>query len=113
MGKAYKRPVSTNTTPLKATHLEPGDCISCDQLESNTPGKVAILKGKPSKDFYHACTFFINYALNKVHITLNYSTGADEAVTLKHCFECLAAEHGIRICMYHGDNGVFVSFPFK
>jgi hypothetical protein len=112
MGKAHKRHVSTNTSPLKATHIQPGDCISCDQLESNAPGRIAILKGKPSKKFYHACTFFIDHASNKVHISLHQSTGADEAVLTKHHFEKLAAEHGIYLHKYHGDNGVFATHIF-
>jgi hypothetical protein len=57
LGKAHKRPIPTDNTPLKASHLHAGDCVSCDQLESNAPGWVATLKGKPSKDSYHACTF--------------------------------------------------------
>jgi transposase InsO family protein len=56
---------------LKATHLHPGDCISTDQLESNAPGGIPVLKGRPSKEFYHACTFFTDHASNKVHITLH------------------------------------------
>jgi hypothetical protein len=44
LGKAHKRPVSTGSTPLKATHLHPGDCISTDQLESNAPGRIPVLK---------------------------------------------------------------------
>jgi len=113
LGKAHKRPISVDTTPLKATHLRAGDCVSCDQLESNTPGRVATLKGKPSKDSYHACTFFIDHASNKVHITLNYSTGAAEATHAKHRFEKLASEHNISIRKYHGDNGVFATQQFK
>ncbi len=31
-------PISTTSTPLKATHVHPGDCASCDQLESYAPG---------------------------------------------------------------------------
>jgi len=114
LGKAHKRPISSDTTPLKATHMIPGDCIACDQLESNVPGKIAVLKGKPSKDAYHACTFFIDHASNKVNISLNFSTGAEEAVQAKRrLFECLAAENGVSVRKYHGDNGVFASTLFK
>jgi len=113
LGKAHKRPIPTDNTPLKASHLHAGDCVSCDQLESNAPGWVATLKGKPSKDSYHACTFFIDHASNKVHIMLNYSTGTAEATHAKHRFEKVAAVHNISICKYHGDNGVFATQQFK
>jgi hypothetical protein len=62
-------------------HLQPGDCVSSDQLESNAPGRVAVWKGKIPKSFYHTCTFFVDHASSKVHITLHYSTGAEEAVS--------------------------------
>jgi hypothetical protein len=113
LGKAHKRPVSSDTTPLKATHLHPGDCVACNQLESNVPGKLAVLKGKPSKDAYHACTFFIDHASNKVNISLHFSTGAEEAVQAKRRFEKLATDHGISIQKYHGDNGIFATTLFK
>jgi hypothetical protein len=113
MGKARQRPISSVGTPLKATHLQPGDCVSSDQLESNSPGRIAVSKGKVSTNFYHACTFFIDHASNKVHITMSHSTGADEAVQAKHCFERLAAEHNVQIKHYHSDNGVYASQAFK
>jgi hypothetical protein len=51
--------------------------------------------------------------LNKVHISFHHSTSADEAVFAKHRFERLAAEHGIHIHKYYGDNGVFATNQFK
>jgi len=113
IGKAHQRTISTNGTPLKAEHLRPGDCISSDQLESNAPGRIAVWKGKISTTFYHACTFFIDHASNKVHITLNYSTGAEEAVSAKRRFEQMAAEHNVQIKRYHADNGIYASKIFK
>jgi len=98
---------------LKATHLHPGDCISTDQLESNAPGRIPVLKGHPSKDFYHACTFFTDHTSNKIHITLHRSTGTDEALAAKHRFEKLADEYNVKIKEYHGDNGVYATYQFK
>jgi hypothetical protein len=82
-------------------------------LESNAPGRLATLKGKPSKNSYHACTFFIDHASNKVHIMLYYSTGANEAVHAKRHFENVATEHSVSIHKYHGDNGGFATHQFK
>jgi hypothetical protein len=112
-GKSIQRSVPSDGTPIKADHLKPGDCISTDQLESNSPGRVAVWKGTPSKRYYHACTFFTDHASNKVHITLNYSTGAEEAVASKHRFERMATENGISIKKYRGDNGVYATYLFK
>jgi hypothetical protein len=44
-GKQHHRPISSASTgPLDASHLQPGDCISCDQLESTSPGLIPTLK---------------------------------------------------------------------
>jgi hypothetical protein len=66
-----------------------------------------------STTFYHACTFFIDHTSNKVHITLNYSTGAEEAVISKHLFERMAAVPNVQIKKYHADNGVYALRVFK
>ena len=114
IGKASQRTISNIGMPLKkATHLKPGDCVSLDQMESNAPGRVAVWKGKLSTSFYHACTFFVDHASNKVQITLNYSTGAEEAVLSKRRFEQMAAEHNVQIKKYHADNGIYASKVFK
>ncbi len=113
IGKPRQRSISTTGTPLKAAHLKPGDCVSSDQLESNAPGRVAVWKGNISTSFYQACTFFIDHASNKVHITLNFSTGAEEAVESKRRFERMASDYNVQIKKYHADNGVYASKVFK
>jgi len=113
LGKAQKRPVTTESTPLKAMHLHPGDCVSTDQLESNTPGKIPVLKGRPSTSSYHACTFFTDHTSNKVHISLHHSTGAEEALEAKRRFEQIADESNVKIKAYHCDNGVYATSLFK
>jgi hypothetical protein len=112
-GKAHQRAKSKTGTPLKTNHLKPGDCISCDQLQSNTPGKIPVWKGSPSKDSYGAASFFVDHASDFVNISLHHSTGAMEAVTAKHRFEKLAADFGVKISKYHGDNGVYATKLFK
>ena len=55
----------------------------------------------------------MDHASNKVHISLNYSTGAEEAVASKHCFEKMASEHNLHIKKYHAYNGIYASKIFK
>ena len=112
-GKASQRPARKDGSPLKAGHLKPGDCVSCDQLQSNTPGRIPVWKGEPSKLSYGAASLFIDHASNKVHVSLHHSTGAAEAVDAKHRFEKMAAENNVSILKYHGDNGVYATHLFK
>ena len=86
-------------------HLMSGDCESADQLQSNTPGRIPGWKGSPSNESYGAGSIFVDQASTKVHLRLQLSTGAEEAVEAKHRFERMAAEHNVLIRKYHGDNG--------
>jgi hypothetical protein len=40
----------------------PGDCVAVDQLESNTQGFLAQLKGTLTKKRYGAATVFVDHA---------------------------------------------------
>ena len=82
-------------------------------MESNAPGRAAVWKGKNSTTFYQACTCFVDHASNKVHISLNYSTGAEEAIASKHRFEKMASENQVQIKKYHADNGIYAFKTFK
>ncbi len=48
-----------------------------------------------------------------MHITLNFSTGAEEAVESKRRFERMASDYNVQIKKYHADNGVYASKVFK
>jgi len=41
---------------INANDLRPANCISCDQLESNTTGMMATWKDKPTVKAYKAAT---------------------------------------------------------
>ena len=91
----------------------PGDCESADQLQSNTPGRIPGWKGSPSNESYGAGSIFVDQASTKVHLRLQLSTGAEEAVEAKHRFERMANEHNVLICKYYGYNGVYATRLFQ
>jgi hypothetical protein len=72
---------------LDSSHLEPGDCISGDQLESTHPG----LRGSRTTSFYHVGTLFVDHASQILHFTPHISEGAKEAVSAKQQFEFFAS----------------------
>jgi hypothetical protein len=51
-GKQHRNTVGH--TPLDINQLQPGDCISGDQVESSSPGIIPMYKGSPSSAKYHA-----------------------------------------------------------
>jgi hypothetical protein len=86
-----------DTAPLDVSHLQPGDCVSGDQVESSTPGLIPTYRGTPTKDRYHAGTLFVDHASHFLHFTPHTSTGSKEAIIAKHSFELLAHQHNISI----------------
>jgi hypothetical protein len=93
--------------------LQPGDCVSVDQLESTTPGLIAQLKGVPTTARYKVATVFVDHATRFTYVHLQKSTNAEETVQAKKSFEILAATYGVRILHYHADNGRFAENKFK
>ena len=98
---------------IDSAHLIPGKCVSMDQLESSTPGRIPIMKGKPSTSNYGAATLFVDHASRFLHLSLHCSTGAQEAIKAKHKFERTVTKDGITIKEYHADNGVSQSKLFQ
>jgi hypothetical protein len=114
-GKQHRQAVTSTTATgsIDASHLQPGDCISGDQLESSTPGLVATYQGSPSTATYRAGTLLVDHASRYLHFTPHYSTGANEAVQAKLQFELHAKTYHRTIRAYHTDNGVFHSKLFR
>jgi hypothetical protein len=112
-GKQHRRVISpTTSTPIDALHLNPGDCVSCDQLESSTPGHVPTFQGSPTTIKHHAGTLFIDHASRYLFFHSHISTGAQEAIHTKLHFQQHCMSYNRTIKCYHTDNGVFRTKPF-
>jgi len=97
---------------LDALHLNPGDCVSGDQVESTAPGLIPTYHGTPTTDKIHAGTLFVDHASRFLHFTPHISTGSQDAIGAKHRFEFLASNHNRIIKCYQTGNGVFSSKDF-
>ena len=114
-GAMTKRPWRTKAQQNKQkirSVTRPGDCVSVDQLESTTPGFIAQLKGKLTKQRYRAATVFVDHASRLSYVHLQKSLSSDETVQAKRAFEAYARSHGIIIRHYHADNGRFADNAF-
>jgi hypothetical protein len=113
-GKQHRRPISSALTgPLDSSNLKPGDCVSCNRLESTSPGLIPVHRGTPSNSSYHAGTLFIDHASRYLYFTPHISTGALEAIQAKNNFELHASSFKQTIKKYHSDNVIFNSKQFK
>jgi hypothetical protein len=111
-GKATRRP--WRTKPMKDSHesklrtaIEPGQCISVDQLESRTPGLIAQVKGWLTKKRYQAATIFVDHYSSLSYVFLQKSTNAEETLAAKISFERYAERHGVKVRAYQADNRRF------
>jgi hypothetical protein len=110
-GKQRRHPA--HHTPLDIDHLEPGDCVSGDQVESSSPGLIPVCKGKPASSRYHAGTLFVDHASRFIHFTRHISSGCKEALQAKHEFESIAQQHNRNIKCYLTDHGIFASKEYR
>ncbi len=112
-GKAHRMPLPNPGAPLDSGHLSPGDCVSVDQLESNTPGLVPQTRGSLTKTTFQAVTLFCDHASRFLYLTCHMSTGAPDAIAAKQAFEREASQANVHIKQYRADNGIFNSSAWK
>jgi hypothetical protein len=112
-GKQHRRPIPYPSSHIDSSHLEPGDCVSGDQVESSTPGLIPVYRGSPSTSCYHLGTLLVDHASRYLYFTPHLSTGCQEALSAKHSFELHASQHNRYVKCYHTDNGIFSSKEFR
>jgi len=71
-------------------------------------GLVAQLKGIPMKKRYTCATVFVNLFSDFTFVHFQYTTNAQETLKAKHAFKRYAQGHGVKVKLYHTDNGHFV-----
>ena len=113
-GKMTKRPWRVKGDDKKATKMatRPRQIVSVDQLESNTPGLIAQLKGKLTQLRYKYATVFVDQFSGYTFVYLQKRLTSEETVMAKHAFESSADQQGVKIIHYHADNGRFADNAF-
>ena len=113
-GKMTKRPWRVKGEDKKATKTatKPGQIVSVDQLESNTPGLIAQLKGKLTQQRYKYTTVFVDQYSGYTFVYLQRRLTSAETVMAKHAFERSANQRGVKLIHYHADNGRFADNAF-
>ena len=113
-GKMTKRPwrVKGENKHATKTATQPGQVVSVDQLESNSPGLIAQLKGKLTQQRYKYATIFVDQFSGYTFVFLQRRITSEETVQVKHAFERSSEQHGVKIRHYHADNGRFADNAF-
>ena len=113
-GKMTKRPWRVKGDSKQSTRVatRPGQVVSVDQLESNSPGLIAQLKGKLTQQRYKYATVFVDQYSGYTFVYLQRRLTSEETVHAKHAFERSAEQRGVKILHYHADNGRFADNAF-
>ena len=106
-GKMTRRPwrVKGDNKDATKTATRPGQVVSVDQLESNSPGLIAQLKGKLTQQRYKYATIFVHQYSGYTFVFLQRCLMSEGTVQAKHAFERLADQRRVKILHYHTDNG--------
>ena len=104
-----KRPWRVKGDSKQTTRVatRPGQVVSVDQPESNSPGLIAQLKGKLTQQRYKYATVFVDQYSGYTFVYLQRHLTSEETVQAKHAFEWSAKQRGVKILHYHADNGRF------
>ena len=113
-GKMTKRPWRVKGDSKQTTRVatRPGQVVSVDQLESNSPGLIAQLKGKLTQQRYKYATVSVVQYSGYTFIYLQRRLTSEETVKAKHAFERASEQRGVKILHYHADNGQFADNAF-
>ena len=113
-GKMTKRPWRVKGDSKQTTReaTRPGQVVSVDQLESNSPGLIAQLKGKLTQHRYKYSTVFVDQYSGYTFVYLQRRLTSEETVQAKHAFERLSEQRGVKILHYHADNARFADNAF-
>ena len=95
-GKLTKHPwrVKGDDKSTAKVATRPGQVVSVDQLESNTPGFITQLKGKLTQQRYHYATVFVDQYSGYTFVHLQSRITSEETVQAKHAFERTAEQRG-------------------
>eukprot|EP00804_Cyclotella_cryptica_P015074 CCRYP_000647-RA/>CCRYP_000647-RA protein AED:0.72 eAED:0.72 QI:0/0/0/0.5/1/0.5/2/0/813 len=99
---------------LKAGHVSPGDCVSCDHYISPSPGRVVSHSGhSTTRNGYVGGTIWVDHASKWIFDYPQHSLNSSDTVRGKLLLERKAADVNVRIKSIHTDNGVFNSKEFR
>ena len=94
----------------KATRA--GQVVSVDQMESGTPGLIAQLKGRLTRQRYNYATVYVDHFSRLGYIHLQRTLTSEETLEGKKQFEAYCNAHGVTVENYHADNGRFADNAF-
>eukprot|EP00957_Ditylum_brightwellii_P184024 14018019-Ditylum_brightwellii.AAC.1 len=81
-------------------------------MQSSTPGFIAQLMGRLTKDRYTAATVLVDHYSLLSYIYLQWQLTSEETLKTKHAFEFYSRKHRVRVAHYHADNGCFADNAF-
>ena len=115
-GKAIKRSWRSKNSKNQReanTPSKPGECISVNQLISQSPGLIAQMKRRPTHQQYTCASVYVDQFTDYTFTYLQKSTTALETIEGKRLFKRHMDRMGHKVTHYYADNGVFASHAWR
>ena len=115
-GKATKSPWRSKNSKNQVEANKPsrpGECISVDQLISQSPGLISQMRGRPTHQRYTCASVYVDQFTDYTFTFLQKTTTAEETIEEKRLFERRTGRMGHKITHYHADNGGFASHAWR
>ena len=115
-GMSHWRPWRSKGKPgtiRREDEIEPGVCVSVDQLVSAQPGLIPQMSGYLTNLRIWGATVFVDHFSDYVYVALMRDLSLDETLNAKTSFERHADQGGTSIQKYRADNGRFADKGFQ
>ena len=108
-----RKPWRNRSQPLKLKKTtRSGQLVSVDQMEVNTPGFIAQLKGRLTRQRYKYATVYVDHYSRHGWIYLQRTLSSEETIEGKKQYEAFCDQNGLQVKHYHADNGRFADNSF-
>ena len=97
----------------KYTNNAPGKGTSTDQLVSGKPGIIPQIGGHLTAAIIWASNVFVDHFRYLVSVHLMQSTTKEETRNSKADYKHFSNNHGIKVCLYHVNNGQYAEKDFR
>jgi hypothetical protein len=83
--KAHQKSHKSNIGLIACGHTKPGQGVSSDDLEANTPGWSLTTKGQPSTTHYKYASFWVDHMSSFIYVTFHSSKAVKQQQNLNFC----------------------------
>ena len=112
-GRTWNTKGKISESISKDTYNKPGYGVSVDQTHSSQPGLVPQCSFKLTSAHIWATQVMVDPFIDLTYVHLMRSTSQEGKLAGKSAFEIWADTFGVKVKIYHADNGIFSKQSFR